>query len=155
MPPPQSHILISANRSPGCWCFHAPSIPLQPKHKDPFSWRSSWTEKLLYLKSLVKGFIHFPLFTRKAFPALSIPHKCPVSLCKQHLVLKKITHATHYHHSYKNCSCLAFVNREHGRALSCTAQPRTQAWPGWQKLRNSAWNEAVQHQYTSQRGFKH
>lgn len=89
MSPPQSHILISSNRSPGCWCLHAPSIPLQPKHKDPFSWRSRWTEKLLHLKSLLNGFVHFPLLTLKVFPALSIPHKCPVSLCKQHLVLKK------------------------------------------------------------------
>lgn len=42
IPPPQSHILISANRNPGCWCFHTPSISLQPKHKDAFSWRSIW-----------------------------------------------------------------------------------------------------------------
>lgn len=82
IPSPQSHILISANRSPGYWCFHASSIPLQPK--DPFSGRSIWTEKLLHLKLLLNGIIHFPLFTLKA---LSIPHKCPVSLCKQHLVL--------------------------------------------------------------------
>lgn len=67
--------------------------------------------------------------------------------------VKKITNATHYHHSYKNCSCLAFVNREHGRALSHTAQPCTHAWPGWWKL--SVWNEPVQHQYNSRRGFKH
>lgn len=134
MPPPQFHILISAKGSPGCYWFHAPSIPLQPKHKNLFSWRSSWTEELLHLKSLLNGFFHFPLFTLKALPALSIPHKCPVSLCKQHLVLKKITNATHYHHRYKNCSCFAFMNREHGRALSRTAQPCTQAWPGWWKL---------------------
>lgn len=153
MPPPLFHILISAKGSPGCCWFHAPSIPLQPKHKNLFSWRSSWTEELLHLKSLLNGFIRFPLFTLKALPALSIPHKCPVSLCKQHLVLKKITNATHYHHPYKNCSCFAFMNREHGRALSCTAQPCTQAWPGWWKL--SVWNEPVQHQYNSQRGFKH
>lgn len=155
MSAPQSHILISANQNPGCWCFHAPSIPLQLK-LDPFSWRSSWTEKLLHLKSLLNEFINFPLFTVKVFPALSIPCKCPVSLCKHHLVLKeKIIHATHYHHSKKNCSCFAFLNREHGRSLSCTAQPCTQAWPGWWKLRNSVWNAPVQHQCNSQRGFKH
>lgn len=59
IPSPQSHILISANRSPGYWCFHAPSIPLQPKNKDPFSGKSIWTEKLLHLKYYWMGLFVF------------------------------------------------------------------------------------------------